>query len=162
MAIPGGPKLITVSEPSTAEPLSTLERHSRSEIDKAISLAQAAFDKKVTTNERLNWLKKLSELIIENANTLEAIIVAESGKLLYEAREEVDDAIDLVMRYIEQAEFEGHFVVSKVAEDLALGLEGGMGIVPVMAPWQRPLVPVGGLYMNARIYGPKQNIQLIN
>lgn len=83
-----------VVNPATGEVVATVPMLGQAETERAIASADAAFRswRKRTANERAEVLSRWHQLILENADDLAAILTAEQGKPLFEAKAEVEAA----------------------------------------------------------------------
>ena len=84
-------KTFDVVNPATGDVIATLPDCGKAEVEEAVAAAyeaQKAWAKK-TGKERAQILRKLYDLMVENADDLAVILTAEMGKPLAEARGEI-------------------------------------------------------------------------
>ncbi|MEH7250039.1 CoA-acylating methylmalonate-semialdehyde dehydrogenase [Neobacillus niacini] len=159
-----------VPNPATADPLAQVPISSREDLDKAVSVAQEAFQtwKNVAVPKRARILFRYQQLLVENWEELARLITKENGKSYNEAYGEV-------LRGIECVEFAAGaptLMMGNQLPDIATGIESGMyrypiGVVggitpfnfPMMVPcWMFPLAIVCG---NTFVLKPSERTPLL-
>ncbi|NNH32956.1 aldehyde dehydrogenase family protein [Rhizobium sp. SEMIA 4085] len=130
-----------VRNPSTGELLARLPDMGAGEAAAAIDRAEVAFVawKSLTARARSNLIRRWYELIHENAEDLAAILTAEMGKPLDEARSEVSHAAAYIQWYAEEANRIYGETIPASSEDRRLFvLRQPVGVVGAITPWNFP------------------------
>lgn len=89
---------IDVKNPANGKTVQTITRNSTEEITQALENGERAFHtwKKTNAHERSRLLKKWSELIQKEKETIAKVMTEENGKPLKESRGEVDYATSYI------------------------------------------------------------------
>ncbi|EHK77479.1 succinic semialdehyde dehydrogenase, partial [Sinorhizobium meliloti CCNWSX0020] len=137
---PAGP-VFDVSNPSTGELLATLPDmgidDARTAID-AAALAQPLWAGK-PAKDRSIILRRWHDLIVEHADDLAAILTAEMGKPLGEAKGEVLHAASYVEWYAEEAKrVYGETFPAPANDRRMLVIKQPVGVVGTITPWNFP------------------------
>jgi succinate-semialdehyde dehydrogenase/glutarate-semialdehyde dehydrogenase len=134
-------RTITVVNPATGEPLGTVPALGQAETRRAIEAAQAAYPawRALTAKERATTLRKLFDLMLANADDLAAIMTAEQGKPLAEAKGEVVYSASFLEWFAE----EGKRVYGDVIPQNAKGRriivqKEPVGVFAAITPWNFP------------------------
>jgi succinate-semialdehyde dehydrogenase/glutarate-semialdehyde dehydrogenase len=134
-------RTITVVNPATGEPLGTVPALGQAETRRAIDAANAAYPawRALTAKERAAILRKLHDLMLANADDLAAIMTAEQGKPLAEAKGEVVYSASFVEWFAE----EGKRVYGDVIPQNAKGRriivqKEPVGVFAAITPWNFP------------------------
>lgn len=133
--------LLKVINPSSLEVISELPLIDESEIENAILNSVESFEKfkLILPKERGEMLGKWYELIIENKEDLAKIITLECGKVLKEARSEVEYAASFIKWYSEEAKrIDGDIIVPQYQNQQIMVLRGPVGVCGVITPWNFP------------------------
>lgn len=133
--------LISVTDPSTGEVITSVHAMDAKAARAAVTAAQTAFRPwaNLLPQERSVILKRWHAKILENREALAQIMVAEQGKPLSEARGEIDYAASFVEFYAEEAKrnnVEG-VVSHKQNAEMELWREP-VGVVALVTPWNFP------------------------
>jgi aldehyde dehydrogenase (NAD+) len=93
---PSGQPLETLN-PTTGEALATVRTASRQDYERAVAAAQQAFDRwrLIPAPKRGEVVRRLGDLFRDRKEELARLISTENGKILSEARGEVQEAIDM-------------------------------------------------------------------
>src|ERR1700744_3062898 len=135
-----GDLTMPVLNPATEEGLGQCPRASKSQLDKAVAAAKAAFPAWAATpiTERRKLVTKMAEAIEANTNELARLLTSEQGKPLADATGEVMGmaaffrylaSLDLPMKVIEDSE--GRRVEAH---------RRPLGVVGAIIPWNYPLL----------------------
>ncbi len=111
------------------------------ETTKAIDAAAAAFPGWAgrTAGERSKILRRWHDLIVQHADALAAILTAEEGKPLLEARGEVLYGASFVEWYAEEAKrVYGDIIPATATDRRFLVLKQPIGVVGAITPWNFP------------------------
>jgi succinate-semialdehyde dehydrogenase/glutarate-semialdehyde dehydrogenase len=131
-----------VYNPATQELLAEVPELSASEIQATIAGAEATFPGWAATpaRERAQLLYSLETLIRANAPELAALITAEQGKPLREARGEVEYSATYVRWFAEEAmRIYGDIIPSDSQHTKIFVLKQPIGVVAAITPWNFPL-----------------------
>ncbi|TCR80860.1 NAD-dependent succinate-semialdehyde dehydrogenase [Rhizobium sp. BK376] len=130
-----------VINPATGEVLASLPDMGPSETGAAIDAAYLAQPKWAArpARERSAILRKWYELIVANADELAAILTAEMGKPLSEARGEILYAAAYIEWYAEEAKrIYGETIPAPSADKRMLVIKQPVGVVGTITPWNFP------------------------
>lgn len=88
---------LSVSSPINGEPLATLRIHATSEIDDAVARARTAFAewRMVPAPHRGELVRRYGMLVRQHKEVLSQLLSIENGKILTEARGEVQEVVDI-------------------------------------------------------------------
>ncbi len=132
--------------PATGEVLSIFPRSNAEDVKKAIDAAELAFRswRLVPAPKRAQVVFKAGELLTERKEEYAREMTQEMGKVLNEARGDVQEAIDMV--YFTAGEGRrmlGHTTPSELLNKFAMSLRMPIGIVAAITPWNFPMaIPV--------------------
>ncbi|MEZ0168503.1 NAD-dependent succinate-semialdehyde dehydrogenase [Microvirga sp. TS319] len=130
-----------VSNPATGEVLAHVPHFGSAEATVAVDAAQKAFKPwaKKSAKERSAILRRWFELIQANQEDLAAIMTAEQGKPLAEARSEVAYAASFVEFYAEEAKrIYGETIPSPFPHSRIIVQRQPVGVCAVITPWNFP------------------------
>ncbi|RXT08783.1 NAD-dependent succinate-semialdehyde dehydrogenase [Ammoniphilus sp. CFH 90114] len=131
-----------VINPATSEPVGVVSYGDDRDTAKAIDAAHAAFKgwSQLTARERSKYLNNLYELIRKNRDELAAIMSAEMGKPLGEAKFEALGAADNFMWYAEEGKrIYGETIPSSMANKRLMVIKQPVGVVAAITPWNFPV-----------------------
>jgi succinate-semialdehyde dehydrogenase/glutarate-semialdehyde dehydrogenase len=134
-------RTITVVNPATAEPLGTVPALGQAETRRAIEAANAAYPawRAMTAKERAAILRKLHDLMLANADDLAAIMTAEQGKPLAEARGEVVYSASFVEWFAEEGKrVYGDTIPQNAKGRRILVQKEPVGVFAAITPWNFP------------------------
>jgi len=146
-----GERTIPVDNPATGARLAEVPRLGRAEVRRAITAAQAAMPSWAarTAKDRAAVLRRWFDLLLENADDLAAIMTAEQGKPLAEARGEVLYAASFLEWFAEEGKrVYGDVIPSHAPHLRLLVLRQPIGVTAAITPWNFPAA------MIARKVGP--------
>ena len=132
---------IPVEDPGLGEVIATVPSGSRNDLQKAVDAAAAAFPdwRNTPTNDRIQYLFKLKQLLDEHREDIAQTITRECGKTIKESRGEMQRAIENV----EVACGMPVMIQSEFSEDIAAGIDEFMirqplGVCAAIAPFNFP------------------------
>jgi len=134
-------KTFTVTNPSTGETLADLPDLGSTEADQAIDAAYEAQKDWAarTSKERSAVLRRLHDLMVDNADDLAAILTAEMGKPLAEARGEILYGASYVEWFAEEAKrVYGDIIPGHQGDKRVVVLKQPVGVVASITPWNFP------------------------
>lgn len=132
---------IEVRNPSDGALIGTVPRAGGSETRQAIQAADTAFMgwSRTTADHRARILRRWYELLIEHQDDLAAIMTAEQGKPLAEARGEIGYAASYIEWFAEEAKRTyGDVVPSPWADKQILVKREPVGVCAAITPWNFP------------------------
>jgi len=131
-----------VHNPATGELIGTFPDSSAADVDHAVKTARAAFDKWRLTPapHRGEILFRAAEIMIERKEALAREMTAEMGKVLAEARGDVQEAIDMLYYMAgEGRRLAGEVVPSELPDKFAMSTRIPIGVVAAITPWNFPI-----------------------
>lgn len=134
-------KTFTVVDPATDEVVAVLPDQTPEEIDEAIAITAKAFEtyKKTTPTQRARWLRKMYDLMVENAEDLAKIITWESGKSLADAKGEAAYAALYFEWFLEEARrVYGHTIQPAIHSNKISTYRQPVGPVGLLCPFNFP------------------------
>ncbi|RVT98888.1 NAD-dependent succinate-semialdehyde dehydrogenase [Rhodovarius crocodyli] len=134
-------KTLTVRNPATGEVVGQVPALSAAETREAIEAANAAFPawRKLLAKERSAILMKLAALMHENADDLAAIMTAEQGKPLAEAKGEVIYSASFLEWFAEEGKrIYGDTIPQNAQGRRILVTKEPIGVFAAITPWNFP------------------------
>ncbi|SDR20197.1 succinate semialdehyde dehydrogenase [Paraburkholderia fungorum] len=132
---------INVTDPATGALLGTVPAMGTRETREAIAAAQAALPawRARTALERAGLLRKWHELILANQEDLGALMTAEQGKPLAEARGEIAFAASFIEWFAEEARrVDGDVLASPSKDRRLVTIRQPVGVCAAITPWNFP------------------------
>ena len=130
-----------VTDPATGEVIATVPDAGTDETRRAIDAADAAFPAYSTMplGQRVALMRKLHDAILDNLEPMAAMMTAEQGKPLAEARAEVASSAAYVLWFAEEARrTDGAVIPSPVAGRKLMTTRHPVGVVAAITPWNFP------------------------
>ncbi|KZD00483.1 MULTISPECIES: NAD-dependent succinate-semialdehyde dehydrogenase [unclassified Thalassospira] len=134
-------KTAEVTNPATGEVLGTVPVLGRDEVAHAIDVAEKAQKlwKRRTAKERAGILMKWYDLMMENQDDLAALMTAEQGKPLTEAKGEIAYGSSFLQWFAEEAKRVYGDVIPTFAEGRrVMVLKEPIGVCAAITPWNFP------------------------
>lgn len=132
---------ISVLNPATGQPIGTVPSLVREDIELALQAAHAAGPgwRGLTAKERSRLLRRWHDLIVAHVDDLAAIMTAEQGKPLGEAREEVLYGAAYIEWYAEEAKrVYGDTIPAGQRNKRTIVLKEPVGLCAAITPWNFP------------------------
>ncbi|EHD21234.1 MULTISPECIES: NAD-dependent succinate-semialdehyde dehydrogenase [Brenneria] len=132
---------LNVTNPANGEVLGTVPLVTASQTTQAIAAAERALTgwRRRTGKERAAALQGWSRLIMENQDDLAALLTAEQGKPLAEARGEIAYAASFIDWFAEEAKrVEGSVLQSPQGQQRLLVIKQPIGVCAAITPWNFP------------------------
>ena len=131
--------------PYLSEPWAEVPEGSADDVDRAVRAARLAFDKgewpQKTGRERSKLLRRLGELVAENADRLGEIETRDNGKLLREMRAQCQALAEWYDFYAGAADkINGEVISSDKPNFLVYTRHEPVGVVAAVLPWNSPLL----------------------
>lgn len=135
-----------VVNPATGAVLGVVPDMGAAETARAIDAAYAAFPAwaKRSAKERAQVLRRLYQLMLENQDDLAALMTAEQGKPLAEAKGEVAYSASFIEWFGEEAKrMYGDTIPGHAADKRIMVLRQPIGVVAAITPWNFPSAMLG-------------------
>ena len=132
---------IDVTNPADNGKLGSVPKMGASETRRAIEAANAAFPawRAKTAKERANILRKLFDLMLANQDDLAALMTAEQGKPLTEAKGEVAYSASFIEWFAEEGKrVYGDTIPGHQADKRIVVTKEPIGVVGAITPWNFP------------------------
>jgi aldehyde dehydrogenase (NAD+) len=117
-------------------------RSGAEEIDAAVTAARRAFRswRLVPAPRRAEYLQRIGELLHARKEELAQLMSREMGKVLIEARGDVQEAIDCAYYYAgEGRRLFGHTAPSEMGDKFAMAIRQPVGVAALITPWNFPV-----------------------
>lgn len=134
-----------VYDPATLDKIATCPEMGHQDAIKAVEAAHEAFNtyKRTTARQRARWLRKWSDLCLENADDLALILCLENGKPLTESKGEVTYAASFLEWFAGEAErVHGEVVPVANQAQRILTFKQPLGVAACLAPWNFPIAMI--------------------
>ena len=134
-----------VLDPATNAEIARVPNLNATDARRAIDAANAAWPawRAKSGKERAAILRKWYELIVANADDLAAIMTAEQGKPLAEARGEVTYGASFIEWFAEEAKrVDGDVLASPTADKRLVVLKQPVGVCAAITPWNFPVAMI--------------------
>lgn len=135
-------KLFESRNPATDELIGKFQAGNGKDINKAVKAARKAYPewRKLPAPKRGELLLKTAELLRKDKERLAKLMVREMGKVLSEAKGDVQEAIDIA-EYMagEGRRLFGHTTPSELKEKLAFTMRMPCGVAGLITPWNFPI-----------------------
>ena len=142
---PASGEHIETSNPYTGQPWGLVPRGNAEDVGRAVDAAKKAFDSgewpKVTATGRGHLLRKLADLLKENADSLAEIEVKDNGKLIAEMGVQTKYAAEWYYYFGGLADkIEGGVLPIDKADHFTYTSHEPLGVVAMIIPWNSPLL----------------------
>lgn len=146
---PNSGRYLPSYDPTTAEPWYMAADGNAEDVDAAVQAAKKAFRdpawRRITQTERGKMLRRLADLIAENADELAAIEMRDNGKLLKEMRAQMRAAPDTYLYFAGMADkLHGETIPVNKLDMLNFTLREPIGVIGMISPWNSPLMLLSG------------------
>ncbi|MEH0295526.1 NAD-dependent succinate-semialdehyde dehydrogenase [Agrobacterium sp. CCNWLW71] len=134
-------RVIDVTNPATGSVVATVPRMGANETRRAIESAQEALAgwKALSGKQRAAILRKWFDLLIENQDDLAAIMTAEQGKPLAEAKGEIAYAASYIEWFGEEAKrVYGDTIPAPTSDKRIVVIKQPIGVCAAITPWNFP------------------------
>jgi aldehyde dehydrogenase (NAD+) len=142
--------------PATLETIGTFQKGNEMSIEAAVGAAEKAFENwsETPAPKRGEILFKVGQLLEQNKEDLARTITIEMGKVLTEARGEVQEAIDMTFLMAgEGRRLFGKTTTSELKDKFSMAVRRPLGIVGLITPWNFPIAIPSWKIMPALIAG---------
>ena len=134
-------KRFDVRDPASRAVIASVPDLGAAETERAVAAADAALPawRSQLAAERAKLLREWFRLIMANADELAAIMTAEQGKPLFEAKGEIGYAASFVEWFAEEARrIEGDVIPTPAADRRLLVIKQPVGVCAAITPWNFP------------------------
>ncbi|BCL76682.1 glutarate-semialdehyde dehydrogenase DavD [Jeongeupia sp. HS-3] len=132
---------LAVTNPATGETIGSVPKMGAAETRRAIEAAKTAMKswQQRTAKERASVLRRWFELMLANQDDLAAILTAEQGKPLAEARGEIAYGAGYIEWFAEEAKrVYGDTIPSHGADKRLIVIKQPIGVTAAITPWNFP------------------------
>jgi succinate-semialdehyde dehydrogenase/glutarate-semialdehyde dehydrogenase len=139
------PNRFPVTNPADGSLIVEVPNLSPADAEQAIAAAHAAFPawSRKTGKERAQVMRKWFDLILANADDLAALMTAEQGKPLAEAKGEVMYGASFIEWFAEEAKrVNGDVLASPAADRRLITLKQPIGVCAAITPWNFPIAMI--------------------
>ena len=130
------------TSPANGDAIGTFPRSSVEDVDRAVAAAKAAFEewRLVPAPKRGEVLFRFGQLLIDQKEDLAQLMAREMGKVLPEARGDVQEAIDMSF-YMggEGRRLFGQTTPSELRDKFQMSVRMPIGVIGVITPWNFPI-----------------------
>ncbi|MEY9980258.1 aldehyde dehydrogenase family protein [Lysinibacillus sp. RC79] len=133
---------IVVTNPANGEQLATIPRSTASEVDEAVAVAKQAQKNwaLIPAPKRADYLYAIGQKMKEKKEHLATVLTKEMGKVIEEARGEVQEGIDMAYYMAgEGRRLFGETTPSELANKFAMSVRAPIGVVGLITPWNFPV-----------------------
>ncbi len=133
--------VIPVQNPATGETIASVPQLSQAQVVLAISAAAKAFESwsRRSAKERATILRRWFDLMVANADDLAALMTAEQGKPLAEAKGEALYAASFVEWFAEEGKrIYGDTIPAPTTDKRIIVLKQPIGVCAAITPWNFP------------------------
>ena len=130
------------TSPANGDAIGTFPRSSREDVDRAVAAAKEAYETwhLVPAPRRGEILFRFAQLLTEQKEDISQLMAREMGKVLPEARGDVQEAIDMAY-YMggEGRRLFGQTTPSELPDKFNMSVRQPIGVVGVITPWNFPI-----------------------
>ncbi|GKV69053.1 aldehyde dehydrogenase [Sporosarcina sp. NCCP-2716] len=137
-----GAEYTDVLNPANGGKLAQVRLSTAEDVDKAVAAAKAAQKKwaRVPAPKRADYLYEIGRLMVEKKEHLAQTLTKEMGKVIEEARGEVQEGIDMAYYMAgEGRRLFGETVPSELDNKFAMSVRAPIGVVGLITPWNFPV-----------------------
>ncbi|KAH7191497.1 aldehyde dehydrogenase domain-containing protein [Fusarium oxysporum] len=134
-----------VRNPATLKTIATLPEMGAADTERAIEFAHETFEsyKKTQARQRARWLRRWSDLCLENIDDLALILTLENGKTIAESRGEVAYGASFLEWFAGEAERTyGEVVPAANTSQRILTIKESIGVAAILVPWNFPIAMI--------------------
>jgi len=133
---------VAIINPANGESLGEVPLSTTSEVQQAVSAAKAAQKKwaLLPAPKRADYLYEIGFKLKEKKEYLAQVLTKEMGKVIEEARGEVQEGIDMAFYMAgEGRRLFGETTPSELADKFAMSVRSPIGVVGLITPWNFPI-----------------------
>lgn len=142
--------------PATGETIAEVAQSSAEDVGAAVEAAAAAFEgwRKTPAPRRGEILFRAAEMLVKRKDELARLMTQEMGKVLNEARGDVQEAIDMTYYMAgEGRRLFGQTTPSELPDKFVMTVRDPVGVVAAITPWNFPMAIPSWKIMPALIAG---------
>lgn len=131
-----------VLNPATGAQLAEVQMSTVADVDQAVQAAKTEQKKwaKVPAPKRADYLYEIGRLMKADKERLAQVLTKEMGKVIEEARGEVQEGIDMAFYMAgEGRRMFGETTPSELADKFAMSVRAPIGVVGLITPWNFPV-----------------------
>jgi succinate-semialdehyde dehydrogenase/glutarate-semialdehyde dehydrogenase len=136
---------IPVINPATEEIIGSVAKASQADVEKAVQASVAGFSvwKNTSAFERSNIMRRAAEIVRDRVDTISAMMTAEHGKTLQQARDEITKAADIIDWFAGEASRSyGTLTPPRSANVQQMTIKVPVGPVAAFTAWNFPMSQV--------------------
>ena len=137
-----GADYTAVTNPANGMELAQVRLSTKEDVDQAVQAAKEAQKKwtLVPAPKRADYLYEIGRLMKEKKEHLSQVLTKEMGKVIEEARGEVQEGIDMALYMAgEGRRLFGETVPSELQDKFAMSVRAPIGVVGLITPWNFPV-----------------------
>ncbi|WP_342508253.1 aldehyde dehydrogenase family protein [Sporosarcina sp. FSL K6-2383] len=137
-----GADYIAVTNPANGVELAQVRLSTAEDVDRAVKAAKEAQKKwaLVPAPKRADYLYEIGRLMKDKKEHLAQVLTKEMGKVIEEARGEVQEGIDMALYMAgEGRRLFGETVPSELQDKFAMSVRAPIGVVGLITPWNFPV-----------------------
>lgn len=138
----GGANYTAVYNPANEEEIAQVRLSTKDDVMFAVEAAKEAQKKwaRVPAPERAHYLYDIARIMTEKKEHLSKVLTTEMGKVIEEARGEVQEGIDMAYYMAgEGRRLFGETVPSELQDKFAMSVRAPIGVVGLITPWNFPV-----------------------
>ncbi|MFJ8064027.1 aldehyde dehydrogenase family protein [Psychrobacillus sp. NPDC096426] len=135
-------KYVEILNPANGEVLGEVTQSTKEDVDRAVQAAKKAQKewRLVPAPERAEFLYKVAFLLKERKEKIAQVLTSEMGKVIEEARGEVQEAIDMAFYMAGEGRRQfGDTVPSELRNKFAMSVRIPVGVAGLITPWNFPI-----------------------
>lgn len=135
-------KYVEILNPANGEVLGEVTQSTKEDVDRAVQAAKKAQKewRLVPAPERAEFLYKVAFLLKERKEEIAQVLTSEMGKVIEEARGEVQEAIDMAFYMAGEGRRQfGDTVPSELRNKFAMSMRVPVGVAGLITPWNFPI-----------------------
>lgn len=133
---------VEILNPANGEVLGEVTQSTKEDVDRAVQAAKKAQKewRLVPAPERAEFLYKVAFLLKERKEEIAQVLTSEMGKVIEEARGEVQEAIDMAFYMAGEGRRQfGDTVPSELRNKFAMSMRVPVGVAGLITPWNFPI-----------------------
>src|SRR5579883_303098 len=138
----GGETFSSFNPANASEVIGKFALSSPEDVKQAVDAAERAFPswRRTPAPARAELLMRLGRILEKRKDEMARMMVREMGKVIKEARGDVQEAIDMAYYMAgEGRRLFGHTVPSELPDKFAMAIRQPIGVVGVITPWNFPV-----------------------
>lgn len=135
-------KFTDVLNPATGEKVADVKLSTKEDVELAVQAARKAQKEwaLVPAPKRADYLYEIGRIMVEKKEHLAQVLTTEMGKVIEEARGEVQEGIDMAYYMAgEGRRLVGETVPSELQNKFAMSVRAPIGVVGLITPWNFPI-----------------------